>query len=97
LETSELSDFYSKVGDSTEALIVFGKSLNETKEQSKAYHDSIAAQVLNNTNRSGWDENTNTIAGNLIDGNRSEVAYNEIIGDLAEVNLMDRNLSDDLV
>jgi hypothetical protein len=49
LDTSNLSDFYNKVGDSTEALKEFGNSLIETETQTSAYYDTIAAQIYHNT------------------------------------------------
>ena len=97
LDVDSLDEFYNKVGDSTDSLIEFGKSLNTTREQSRAYFDTISTQILSMTDQSNWDENSSKIAGNIIDGALGAEVYDNVLEDLSDVDFLDKNLSDDLV
>ena len=97
LEVDQLDRFYAQIGDSTEALIDFGKSLLETEEQSRAYYDTMAAQSFQALNKTNWDANTRAIASNVLDGAAFEGMAENIENEIGDVDLTDKNLSADLV
>ena len=97
LSVSQLEEFYNKVGDSADALIEFGRSLNETREQSRGFFESISTQILSTIDQSNWNKSAQAIAGNIIDGNLGSEIYDDILEGMAEEDLLDKNLSDELV
>ena len=81
-----LDTYYTELGDSTDELIEFGETLNKTSEASKAYYESIAAQIYNNLDKTGWSKEDETIADNILDGASYEARKKTIEQELAEEN-----------
>jgi hypothetical protein len=94
IEAEELDKFYNSLKDAEPELREFGKGLNETTAQMQAYYDSMATQIYNMLDKTGWDEDTTTIADNIVSGKAMEQRRDAILEKLEDTNMLDKNLDD---
>jgi hypothetical protein len=60
----------------------------------QAYYDSMATQIYNMLDKTGWDEDATTIADNIVSGEAMEQRRNAILEGLEDTNMLDKNLDD---
>lgn len=91
---SEAAILAEQFANNTDELYSFGESLNAAELQQKAVYDSIAASAQNMADTMDFSADQLQQSAVMVDGDTTEAFYQAEMDRLADVDYMDKNLSD---